>query len=173
MRIYTDESCTKADQGPFMLIGGIICDKKTSKEIRQDIKLLRTDLNLPAEFEFHFANIQLKYVEAYKKLVDVFFNFYKLKCQYQRGLEETRTYRELCFEAMLIPHAKIDHHKFSGGDAELGFFQFYYTLLAHSIRKHYVADQKFRVTIDAINTKNPHVVPNLQKRLNVRIQVLG
>lgn len=96
MRIYTDESCTKADQGPFMLIGGIICDKETSKEIRQDIKKLKIALNLPAEFEFHFANIQPKYVEDYKKLVDVFFNFYEPKCQYQRGWgksSEERIYR--------------------------------------------------------------------------------
>lgn len=149
-----------------MLIGGIICDKETSKKIRQDIELLKTNLKLPAEFEFHFANIQPKYIEAYKRLVDVFFNFYTPKCQYRRGLGETRTYRELCFEAMLIQHTKIDHHKFSGGDAELGFFQFYYTLLAHSIKKHYVADRKFHVTIDAISTKNPQMVPNLQKRLN-------
>ncbi len=166
MRIYTDESRTKADQGPFMLIGGIICDKETSKEIRQDIKLLKTNPNLPAEFEFHFAKIQPRYIEFYKKLVDVFFNFYDPKCQDKRGLEKQKTYRKLCFEALLIPHEKIDHHKFSGGDAELGFFQFYYTLLAHSIKKHHVAGKKFHVTIDAINTRNHQMVPNLHKRLN-------
>jgi len=58
MRIYTDESCTKADQGNYMVIGGIVCDKETSKEIRRAIQLLKNNEGLPLDFEFHFANIQ-------------------------------------------------------------------------------------------------------------------
>jgi hypothetical protein len=166
MKIYTDESCTKADQGPYMLIGGIVCDDETSKEVRKAIKLLQVSHSLPSGFEFHFANIQPNKVEVYKKLCDIFIDFYNQKSSYQRGIQETRIYRRICFEGMLISHAKIDHTKFSNGDPELGFFQFYYTLLAHTLRKHYFLGHQFHITIDAISTKNPQMVSNLHKRLN-------
>lgn len=166
MRIYTDESCTQADQGNYMLIGGIVCDKETSKEIRKAIQLLKNNQGLPLGFEFHFANIQPNKIEIYKKLCDIFFNFYNQKCSYQRGIQELRIYRRICFEGMLISHTKINHSKFSQGDAELGFFQFYHTLLAHALRKHHFAERQFHITIDAISTKNPKMVPNLHQRLN-------
>ncbi|MEJ6486311.1 DUF3800 domain-containing protein [Nostoc punctiforme UO1] len=165
MRIYTDESCTQADQGNYMLIGGIVCDKETSKEIRKAIQTLINHHGLPNGFEFHFADITSNKIEIYKKFCDIFFDFYSQKCSYQRGIKQTRTYRRICFEGMLISHAKIDHFRFSQGDRELGFFRFYYTLLAHTLSKHHFAERQFHATIDAINTKDPKMVPNLHQRL--------
>jgi hypothetical protein len=57
MRIYTDESRTQAQQGLYMVIGGIVCDKETSKELRRAIQSLKTKHNLKNTFEFHFSNI--------------------------------------------------------------------------------------------------------------------
>lgn len=168
MRIYTDESCTQADQGSHMLIGGIICDKETSKEMRKAVQRLLDNYQglIPNNFEFHFSHMKPDQVNIYMKLCDIFFDFFQEKCLYKRGLKQSRTYRRACFEAMVIEHAKIDHNRFSGGDRELGFFQFYYTLLAHTIKKHYIPDNQFHITIDAISTKNPQMLPNLHRRLN-------
>lgn len=166
MRIYTDESSTQPDQGSYMLIGGIICDVETSKEVRKAIKLLKSSHNLSNNFEFHFSRINSRQVEIYKKLCDIFSDFYHQKCPYKRGFKEAKVYRRLCFEVMLILHAKIDHSKFSDGDAELGFFRFYYALLSNAIQKHYDKERGFHITIDDITTKDPRRVPNLHKRLN-------
>lgn len=166
MRIYTDESCTQADQGKVMLIGGVICDEETAKEIRQAIKSLKEDLGLAHDFEFHFAKMKPSQVGTYKKFCDIFCEFYAQKTPYKRGVKEPRIYRRICFEGLLITHAKINHLQFSDGDAELGFFRFYYTLLTHVLQKHYDAERPFHIVIDAINTKNRQVIPNLHQRLN-------
>lgn len=166
MRVYTDESCTQADQGPVMLIGGIICDRQTAKEIRQAIQSLKQSLGLSHDFEFHFTKMKPAQVETYKKLCDVFCEFYEQKCSDKRGIKEPRVYRRICFESIVISHAKINHSQFSTGDAELGFFRFYYTLLAHVLKKHYFPEQPFQIIIDAISTKNRQAVPNLHQRLN-------
>ncbi|GAB1543145.1 hypothetical protein NUACC21_58190 [Scytonema sp. NUACC21] len=165
MRIYTDESCTQPDQGPYLLIGGIVTDKETSKEVRKAIQVLKNKHNLQNDFEFHFSDIRDNNIEVYQELCSIFCNFYEQKCSYKRGLQTPRIYRRVCFDVILIPHSKIDHLKFSQGDSEIGFFQFYYTFLASVLKKHYCSDRKFHITIDAIRTKNPRMVPKLHKRL--------
>jgi hypothetical protein len=166
MRIYTDESCTQADQGKVMLIGGVICDGETAKEVRQAIQSLKDSLGLKRDFEFHFTKMKPSQVEIYQKFCDLFCEFYAQKCDYKRGTKDLRIYRRICFEAILISHAKINHLQFSAGDAELGFFRFYYTLLAHVLKKHYSAERPFHIVIDAISTKNKQAIPNLHQRLN-------
>ncbi|MBD2667251.1 DUF3800 domain-containing protein [Richelia sinica] len=165
MRIYTDESCTRADQGPYMLIGGIVCDAETAREIRKAIQILKINNGLNNDFEFHFSQIKPNQVQIYKNLCEIFLEFYNQKCSYKRGIDNIRTYRRVCFEGIIITHDKIDHYKFNQGDAELGFFRFYYTFLAHVLRKHYFSEDQFHITIDAITTKNPKMVPNLHQRL--------
>lgn len=165
MRIYTDESRTQAQQGLYMVIGGIVCDKETSKELRRAIQLLKTKHNLKNTFEFHFSNIDSSKIEIYKELCDIFCLFYTQKCTYKRGIHKKNTYRRICFEGLLITHAKIDHTKFSQGDPELGFFRFYYTLLANTLQKHYFESRQFHITIDDIHTKDPKMVSKLQIRL--------
>jgi hypothetical protein len=167
MRIYADESCTRANQGLYMVIGGIICDKETVKLIRKEINQLKKDENLPSDFEFHFSQMNVNNIELYKKLIDIFFKFYIEKCDVKRGIiaNEQKIYRKICFEALLIEHNKIDHNLYSGGDAELGFFRFYYQMLSNAVKKHYVEGKQFHITIDKINTTDKKIVHNLQSRL--------
>jgi hypothetical protein len=165
MRIYADESCTRANQGLYMVIGGIICDKETVKLIRKEINQLKKDENLPSDFEFHFSQMKVDNVELYKKLIDIFFKFYFEKCDIKRGINEQRFYRKICFEALLIEHNKIDHNLYSAGNSELGFFRFYYQLLFYSVKKHYVKGKQFHITIDRINTTDKKIVHDLQSRL--------
>lgn len=165
MRIYADESCTKSNQGLYMVIGGIICDKETVKLVRKKINQLKKDKNLPPNFEFHFSQMQVNHVEIYKQLIDIFFEFYCDKCDVKRGVCEQRIYRKVSFEALLIEHSKIDHNLYSAGNSELGFFRFYYQLLFYSVKKHYVEGKQFHITIDRINTTDKKIVHNLQSRL--------
>ena len=165
MRIYADESCTQADQGDYMVIGGITCSKDTSKEIRKKINKLLSNNNLGKNFEFHFSQIKTKEIDIYKKLIDIFSEFYSKKNNYKSGINQSKIYREICFDSILIEQSKIDHNLFNNGDAELGFFRFYYHLLSSTVNKYYVNGKEFHITIDAIRTKNPKMVPNLQKRL--------
>ena len=165
MRIFTDESCTKSNQGPFMLIGGIVCDVETAKDLRKEIAAFRTAKGLSPKFEFHFSEIDQNSKDLYKDYASLFFKFYEEKCEYTRGIEKGRRFRRACFEIALLEHSKIDHWKFSGGDPEIGFFRFYHTLLKHCCRKHYVGGRRFHITIDNITTSNRTLVPSLIKRL--------
>jgi hypothetical protein len=151
-----------------MLIGGVLCDPETAKELRSSIQSLKQSLGLAHDFEFHFTKMKPAQVETYKKLCDLFCDCYAQKCSYKRGFQEPRVYRRICFESIVISHAKINHLQFSDGDPELGFFRFYYTLLAHVLKKHYCAEYLFQIIIDAINTKNRQAVPNLHQRLKIR-----
>lgn len=163
MRIYADESCTKADQGDYMAIGAITCSKDTSKKIRQEINKLLN--NNTKNFEFHFSQIKPNQVDIYKQLIDIFSKFYSKKNNYKCGINKLKIYREICFDLILIEHSKINHNLFNNGDAELGFFRFYYHLLHSTVSKYYISGKEFHITIDAIRTKNPKMVPNLHRRL--------
>lgn len=173
MRIYTDESCTKADQGDYMVIGGITCSKEISKNIRKKIKNLKTKHNLNNKFEFHFSEIKPNQIKIYQELIDIFHEFYSQNRNYKCGVENQKTYREISFDSILIEHLKINHNRFSQGDAELGFFRFYYHLLKFTVKKHYKQEKKFHITIDAIRTKDPKMVPNLEKRLKESVNNLN
>jgi hypothetical protein len=165
MRIYTDESRINRSQGRYMAIGGIVCSKEVSKKVRKDINNLKQEFNVTEDFEFHFSDIQNANIEIYKRLVDIFFKYYKQKLNEEKGRYTKIKFREICFEVILIEHEKINHKKFSDGDAELGFFRFYYTLLKNIIDKHYIDKEKIQITIDNITTKNPRIIPNLHTRL--------
>lgn len=166
MRLYADESRTQANQGQYMVIGAIFCEKKTAQEIRKEVSQLIQCENLSSDFEFHFSEIRSNSVNIYKHLIDIFADFYSKKSVIERGLKKKRNYRDICFDAILIEHSKVDPERFSQGDRELGFFQFYYTLLANSIEKYALEEEEIHITIDDINTSDRHMVPNLHKRLS-------
>lgn len=149
-----------------MLIGGVVCDKETAKVIRSEIATYRRNKGLPNGYEFHFSELTPERLDLYKGFVDIFFQFYGVKCDYKRGTKRKATFRRACFEVMLIDHSKVDHARFSAGDRELGFFRFYYTVLANTLNKHYVEGRQFHITIDKLTTKDPDRVPALHRRLN-------
>lgn len=165
MRFYADESRTQANQGQYMAIGGIFCEKETAQAIRKEVSQLIQREKLSPNFEFHFSHVKSESVHIYKQLIDIFADFHSQKAVMPRGLTEKRTYKNICFDVILIEHSKVDHSRFSKGDPELGFFQFYYTLLAKSIEKYALEGEQIHITIDHINTSNREMVPNLHKRL--------
>jgi uncharacterized protein (DUF2164 family) len=163
MRIFADESRTQPNQGSYMVIGSITCDQQTAKNIRNAIRELNSSLSKVSEF--HFNDINSGSVANYKALCDIFFDFYSHKCGYKRGLSTIKEYRCICFDAILISHSKTDHERFSGGDRQLGFLRFYYTLLAYVTKKHYFSENKFHIIIDKINLKSKKLT-DVRKRLS-------
>jgi len=167
MRIYADESCTQANDGSFMVIGCLTCDSETASDLRREIS--RLNAKISKQSEYHFSNIsKTRTAEHYKELCDIFFDFHSQKCSYKRGLYQQKCYRKICFDAILIRHEKIDHHKFSDGDSQIGFFRFYKTLLLHVVKKHY-CNSEFLITIDEITLKKTFMLTDLQHQMNAQL----
>ncbi|GEM_PF-1614427 len=171
MRIFSDESCVTSNDGEYLIIGALSCDQETAKAIRKAIQKLNIEKNKKSEYHFTKVGDKRGNVKNYQDFCDIFLQFYQQKRSYQTGLEIEKMYRRLCFDALLVKHEKIDHLQFSQGDIQMGFFRFYYSLLAQTIQKYYSDQQDIVITIDKIDLKKPDLITNLHQRLNNIIPV--
>jgi hypothetical protein len=171
MRIFGDESCVTSNDGEYLVIGALSCDKETAKDIRKKIYELNRIKGKTSEYHFTDVGNKRGNTKNYQDFLDIFIAAYKQKRTYQTGLEEKRYYRHLCFDALLIEHDKIDHSQFSDGDHQMGFFRFYYTLLETVIKKHYHNQDNVVITIDKIDLKKPELIINLKERLDTIVVI--
>lgn len=150
-----------------MVIGCLTCDIKTASDVRKEITLLNAEIS--KQSEYHFADISKPRTAAhYMKLCDIFFGFHEQRCSYKRGMHQRKYYRRVCFDAILINHKRIDHHRFSDGNSQIGFFRFYKTLLLHVVKKHHCSSE-FLITIDEITLKKTFVLTELQNQMNAQL----
>jgi len=166
MRIFSDESCVTSNDGRYLVIGALSCDKEIAKNIRRQIK----ELNIlkHKKSEYHFTKVGDKNnVKDYQDLLEIFITCYHERRCYRTGLQEEKYYRNICFDALVIEHDRIDHFKFSNGDHQMGFLRFYHTLLKTVIIKHYNSENDVVITIDKIDFKKPELLLNLKQRLNM------
>ena len=109
--VYCDESrhdgCA---DNKYMAIGSLWMPREQKEQLSRSFRDLCRSNGLRSELKWH--KVSAKYLEAYKKAVDFFFNT-----------------NELRFRCIVVDQSVFNPDKFHGGDRELGFYKFYYELL--------------------------------------------
>jgi len=109
--IYCDESRHDTNGGHrCMSIGGLWVPRSRRDAISRELKALRAEVGLAGEMKW--SKVSARRLDAYQRVVDFFFD-----CP------------DLHFRSIVVEHEKRDDLKFHGGDRELGFYKFYYTML--------------------------------------------
>lgn len=109
--VYCDES--RYDQNPlnrYFTIGGLWVPTESKAALTREMRELKASLGLNGEVKWSKTS-QLS-LAGYKRLVD----FYT-----ENAL--------LCFRAIIVDQNEVDHDAFNRGDAEKGFYKFYYVML--------------------------------------------
>jgi len=109
--VYCDESRhEESTDHPFMAIGSLWIPRDQKEDLTRKFKTLCREVGLCGEIKWN--RVSSKYLLAYKRLVDFFFE------------QESIRYR-----VIVVEHSRIDVDRYHGGDRELGFYKFYYQLL--------------------------------------------
>ncbi|MCF7920528.1 MAG: DUF3800 domain-containing protein [Candidatus Cloacimonetes bacterium] len=115
--IYCDESnpdlftAEKKTENRYLLIGGIKLRKRDRESAKSKINELRKKYDVSGEFKWN--KVSKNKLEFYKEIVSLFFSYGN----------------ELIFRCIVINTDKINLDIYHEGDAELGFYKFYYQLL--------------------------------------------
>jgi hypothetical protein len=109
--VYCDESRHNAcDANPFMGIGGLWVPYAEKDALRRRFDVLAMESRVAGELKW--SKVARASLPGYQAVVDAF-------------AEEP----ELRFRAILVDHRKADYDGYHRGDAELGFYAFYYHML--------------------------------------------
>jgi hypothetical protein len=141
--VYCDES--RHDQSPenrYMSIGSLWLPRNLKLELTKQFRNLREVVRLRGEVKW--SKVSGRKLDAYKKLVDFFFD------------EQT-----LCFRVIVVDQSKVDAQRFHGGDRELGFYKFYFELL----EKWIVAENRYLVLLDFKKNKGANRYTTLRRFL--------
>lgn len=136
--IYCDES--RQTQDRFMLLGGLILLASDENDMAERFRSFRQEREMYAELKW--TKVSGQKLTEYQAFVDIFFDVW----------EQGRTH----FHAMALDTQKINHRKYNKGDAELGFYKFYYQLLLRRFGDWYYdnkEEQRFIVYLDYRTTK--------------------
>lgn len=108
--VYCDESRhTSPRVGDYLAIGGLWIPRSRKQDLSADLRLAAQGSAARAEVKWKkTSRVSLATYQAY---IDVFFR----SCA--------------CFRAIVVELARCDFDSFHGGDAELGFYKFYYEML--------------------------------------------
>jgi hypothetical protein len=115
--VYCDESrqdllTSRSPTSDFMLFGGLWVNRERRGEFNERIKALRTEHNVHGEFKWH--KVSPSRIAFYNQLVDLF----------------VEAKSDMRFRCVVVDRRQIDH-SYQQGDAELGYYKFYYQLLYH------------------------------------------
>lgn len=119
--IFCDES--RQSQHRYMILGGIIINSKYLATFNDTMKNFRVQYNMNSELKW--TKVSRSKLEEYKKFIDHFF-----------ALNDTDY---LHFHCLILDTHQINHKKYNNGNADLGFYKFYYQLLLHSFGRNYCA----------------------------------
>lgn len=109
--VYCDESRHDgAEQNRFMSIGSLWLPRGKKPELTKQFRALRESVGLKGEVKW--SKVSEKKLEAYRKLVDFFFD-----------------QPDLRFRVIVVDQSKVDVYRFHAGDRELGFYKFYFEML--------------------------------------------
>lgn len=127
--IYCDESGLEAinDKNPhkYFAIGGIWIPEEYRQVLKEKLNSIKHSNKIYGELKWN--KVSPLSIKCYKEVVDYFF-----------------ATPEIRFRAITIESSKIDNINFNSGDAELGFYKFYYQL----INKWIVERNEYRVFLD-------------------------
>lgn len=114
--VYCDESgleaLTRKDAHQYTAIGGIWMPADLRDQFKADMNAIKERSHVKGELKWN--KVSPAFVDVYKAVIDYFFAQPALR-----------------FRVILIESKTVDHIRFNGKDAELGFYKFYYQLLHH------------------------------------------
>ncbi|MGB9594594.1 MAG: DUF3800 domain-containing protein [Anaerolineae bacterium] len=116
IHVYADESRLKEER--YMLIGGLWVPAPAEAALRADIAKLRAESRLTAEFKW--TKVSRAKLSAYQDLVGTFLK-----------------HCDAAFHCIVIDVTLLDYSTFSRGDAELGFYKFYFQLISRKLLSGY------------------------------------
>ena len=93
-----------------MAIGGLWIPREEKPRVTRQIQITRHATGALGEIKW--SKTSQRYLAAYKRLIDVFFE------------EPHARYR-----VIVVDHSKVDVDKYHDGDRELGFYKFYYEMI--------------------------------------------
>lgn len=149
IEIYCDESrqdllTSSNPTAVYTLIGSLWMTKKIRLDMTESILALREEYKVWGEIKW--SKVSPSKIEFYKGLIDLFFGSQKMPY----------------FRCILIDSRKVDNEKFNSGDCELGFYKFYYQVLAHWINANPI---NFRVFCDIKDNKDKDRLKTLHRVL--------
>lgn len=150
IEVYCDESrpelftTKKQTADKYMLIGSIWIPKDRRNILKDRIKQIRERHNVHGEIKWR--SVSPSKLDFYKDMVSLFFD--------ERDIVR--------FRCIVIDKNQVDLNVYHKGDAELGFYKFYYQLLHHWIRE----GNKYFVFTDTKTTRMHHRLKELYQILN-------
>lgn len=147
--VYCDESgpellCSEKPKARFLVIGSLWLPEERRHEFKQALHALRGHHHVGAESKWR--KVSPSRLLFYRECVDWFF----------------AAGADLRFRAIVVDRTKIDLVKFHEGDAELGFYKFYYQLLLHWTRD----CNLYRIFCDYKSNRLPSRLKTLELCLN-------
>ena len=156
--IFCDESSHTGHR--YCVLGAMYFYMKEGQGARSAIRSFEDTINDERKKERVLAEIKWskvpkkegKYFGFYKKFVTRFFN------------------NKLYFSCIIIDtKATPLSHRTSMHDHEIGFYKFYYQLLANNIIRRFPKDVEFRVVIDYKQDRWPDSLETLERVLNIKV----
>ncbi|MFQ5685702.1 MAG: DUF3800 domain-containing protein [Candidatus Scalindua sp.] len=116
--IYCDESChLEHDQQPIMVVGGIWCPMKETKEISRQIRAIKSKHN--ARGELKWVKVSNSRIDFYLELVDYFFQTFPLN-----------------FRCLVVDDkSKLNHNYFNQGSHDSFYYKMYFYMLRNILEK--------------------------------------
>lgn len=144
--IYCDESGLEAindkSAHKYCAIGGIWIPEQYRPILKEKLNSIKHEYNIYGELKWN--KVSPLTIQCYKDVIDYFFSTSRIR-----------------FRAIIIESSKIDNNVFNNGDAELGFYKFYYQLINHWITE----NNEYRIFLDHKINANKDRVNELGKIL--------
>lgn len=139
--IYCDESChLEHDQQPIMVIGGIWCPKKETKEISTQIRAIKSKHN--ARGELKWVKVSNSRIDFYLELVDHFFQTFPLN-----------------FRCLVVDDkSKLNHNYFNQGSHDSFYYKMYFYMLRNILEK----SNHYNIYLDIKDTLSAQKVRKLK-----------
>ena len=142
--IYCDESChLEHDQQPIMVIGGIWCLAKETKEISRQIRAIKSKHN--ARGELKWVKVSNSRIDFYLELIDYFFQTFPLNF---RGL-------------VVDDKSKLNHNYFNQGSHDSFYYKMYFYMLRNILEK----SNYYNIYLDIKDTLSAQKVRELKNVL--------
>lgn len=147
--VYCDESRHEGSgHHQYMTIGTLWMPRDDKYRLSQELKLLRKNLSLNSEIKW--SKVSNTRLEDYKKIVDFFFAHEAIK-----------------FRVIVVDKTKVDLQRHNG-DAELGFYRFYYEVLEKWVE----SDNSYLVLLDYKKNKGSDRYSELRKYLEYKTKII-
>jgi hypothetical protein len=141
--IYCDESCHLENDGlGVMILGAVSCPLKRTSEIAQYIRQLKTQHNLPNNFEAKWTKVSPAKVAFYTGLIDYFFKE-----------------NNLSFRVLVVPDKSKLQHAIRGQTHDEWYYKMYFTLLKAIFDPHFI----YRIYLDIKDTQGKTKVDKLHE----------